>query len=134
VGMGCRPEYARSRLRRPKMIRLLLAPLPHQLWSPSPGEVLSRVNETLLARLPANMFVTCFYGVLDLRTGHLSYTNAGHDLPYLRHRGGNCEELRAREMPLGLMPGMLYEQKEIVLDASEATFFYSDGLVEAPRS
>jgi serine phosphatase RsbU (regulator of sigma subunit) len=131
VGMGCRPEYARSRLRRPKMIRLLLAPLPHQLWSPSPGEVLSRVNETLLARLPANMFVTCFYGVLDLRTGHLSYANAGHDLPYLRRRNGEAEELRARGMPLGLMPGMSYERKEIVLEPRDSALLYSDGLVEA---
>jgi serine phosphatase RsbU (regulator of sigma subunit) len=61
----------------------------------------------------------------------LSYANAGHDLPYLRRRGGDCEELRARGMPLGLMPGMSYEQKEIVLDAGDNALFYSDGLVEA---
>jgi serine phosphatase RsbU (regulator of sigma subunit) len=45
--------------------------------------------------------------------------------------GGDAEQLRARGMPLGLMPGMGYEQKEIVLDAGEAALFYSDGLVEA---
>jgi serine phosphatase RsbU (regulator of sigma subunit)/ketosteroid isomerase-like protein len=99
--------------------------------SSSPGEVLSRVNEALLARIPSNMFVTCFYGVLDPQSGHLSYANAGHDLPYLRRRSGDCEELRARGMPLGLMPRMGYEEKEIVLDAGEAALFYSDGLVEA---
>jgi serine phosphatase RsbU (regulator of sigma subunit) len=60
----------------------------------------------------------------------MSYANAGHDLPYL-HRGGDCEELRARGMPLGLMPGMSYEQKEIVLERGESALFYSDGLVEA---
>jgi serine phosphatase RsbU (regulator of sigma subunit) len=60
----------------------------------------------------------------------LHYANAGHDLPYL-HRDGDAEELRARGMPLGLMPGMSYEENEIVLKAGEATFFYSDGLVEA---
>jgi serine phosphatase RsbU (regulator of sigma subunit) len=60
----------------------------------------------------------------------LSYANAGHDLPYLWH-GGDCEELRARGMPLGLMPGMSYEENEMVLDAGEAALFYSDGLVEA---
>jgi serine phosphatase RsbU (regulator of sigma subunit) len=42
-----------------------------------------------------------------------------------------AEELRARGMPLGLMPGMSYEQKEIVLDAGDSALFYSDGLVEA---
>ena len=101
------------------------------LGSSSPGEVLERVNETLLARIPPNMFVTCFYAILDPKSGSLSYANAGHDLPYLRRRGGDAEELRARGMPLGLMPGMSYEEKEIVLEAGEAALFYSDGLVEA---
>ncbi len=77
------------------------------------------------------MFVTCFYAVLDPAGGHLSYANAGHDLPYLHRRGGECEELRARGMPLGLMPGMGYEEKEIVLEKGESVLFYSDGLVEA---
>lgn len=98
--------------------------------SSSPGEVLSRVNEALLARIPANMFVTCFYAILDPKSASLSYANAGHNLPYVR-RGGDSEELRARGMPLGLMPGMGYEEKEIVLDAGEGVLFYSDGLVEA---
>src|SRR5918997_5889038 len=96
----------------------------------SPGEVLARVNEAVLARIPPNMFVTCFYTILDPKSGLLSYANAGHDLPYL-HRNGDAEELRARGMPLGLMPGMSYEQRETILHTGEATFFYSDGLVEA---
>ena len=100
------------------------------LNSPSPGEVLEQVNETLLARIPQNMFVTCLYAILEPENGRLSYANAGHDLPYVR-RGDGCEELRARGMPLGLMPGMSYEENEIVLDAGEAALFYSDGLVEA---
>ena len=98
--------------------------------SPSPGEVLKRVNEALTVRIPPNMFVTCFYAILEPRSGHLSYANAGHDLPYVWHNG-ECEELRARGMPLGLMPSMSYEEKEIELDVGEGVFFYSDGLVEA---
>jgi serine phosphatase RsbU (regulator of sigma subunit) len=77
------------------------------------------------------MFVTCFYAVLDPGSGRLVYANAGHNLPYLRRRGGDCEELRATGMPLGLMPGMSYEENEIVLNSGEAALFYSDGLVEA---
>jgi serine phosphatase RsbU (regulator of sigma subunit)/predicted ester cyclase len=96
----------------------------------SPGEVLERVNETLLARIPLNMFVTCFYAVLEPKSASLSYANAGHDLPYL-WRGGDAEELRARGMPLGLMAGMSYEEKEIELDYGEGVLFYTDGLVEA---
>jgi serine phosphatase RsbU (regulator of sigma subunit) len=98
--------------------------------SESPGEVLLRVNEALSTRIPASMFVTCFYGVLDPKSGIFAYANAGHDVPYVR-RGGACEELRARGMPLGLMPGMSYEERDIVLDSGEAALFYSDGLVEA---
>jgi serine phosphatase RsbU (regulator of sigma subunit) len=101
------------------------------LDSPSPGEVLEQVNETLVARIPSNTFVTCFYAVLDPESGTLKYANAGHDLPYLRRVGGDAEELRARGMPLGLIPGMHYEQKEIMLEGGEAALFYSDGLVEA---
>jgi serine phosphatase RsbU (regulator of sigma subunit)/predicted ester cyclase len=101
------------------------------LDSSSPSGVLERVNEALTVRIPPNKFVTCFYAILDPKSGSLTYANAGHDLPYLRRRGGDCEELRARGMPLGLMPGMSYEEKEIVLDAGEAALFYSDGLVEA---
>jgi predicted ester cyclase len=97
----------------------------------TPGEILRGVNEALFPYIPPNMFVTCFYCILDPKRGSLSYANAGHDMPYLRRRGGNCEELRARGMPLGLMPGMDYEQKEIVLDGGEAALLYSDGLVEA---
>src|SRR5215216_1679319 len=101
------------------------------LDSPSPGEVLAQVNETLFARIPPNMFVTCFYAILDPSNGRFAYANAGHDLPYLRSQGGYCEELKARGMPLGLMPGMSYEEKENVLNVGEAALFYSDGLVEA---
>ena len=56
--------------------------------------------------------------------------NVGHDLPYVWH-GGDAEELRSRVMPLGLMLGISYKQKEMVLEADEIALFYSDGLVEA---
>ena len=105
--------------------------LAAQSPSSPPGEMLQRVNEALFANIPANMFVTCFYAILDPESATLSYANAGHDLPYLWHGGGDAEELRARGMPLGLMPGMEYEEKEIMVDAGESILFYSDGLVEA---
>jgi serine phosphatase RsbU (regulator of sigma subunit)/ketosteroid isomerase-like protein len=109
----------------------MLRAVAQALGSSSPGKVLAQVNETLVARIPPNMFVTCFYGVLDPKSGSFTYANAGHDLPHVRHGDGDAEELRARGMPLGLMPSMSYEEKEIVLRAGEAALFYSDGLVEA---
>jgi serine phosphatase RsbU (regulator of sigma subunit)/ketosteroid isomerase-like protein len=98
--------------------------------SSSPGQMLRGVNEVLFPNIPSNMFVTCFYAILDPKSGRLSYANAGHDLPYL-HRNGDTEELRARGMPLGLMPKMSYEEKETILHSGEAALLYSDGLVEA---
>jgi serine phosphatase RsbU (regulator of sigma subunit) len=99
--------------------------------SDSPGEVLRRTNDPLVVDIPPNMFVTCFYGILDPSSGRLLYANAGHDPPYLRRGGGDAEELRARGMPLGLMPGMSYEEKEILLEPGNSALLYSDGLVEA---
>jgi serine phosphatase RsbU (regulator of sigma subunit) len=96
----------------------------------SPGEVLARVNDLLAATIPAGVFVTCFYAMLDLGSGHLRYANAGHDLPYLRHKE-KVSELHATGMPLGLMPGMQYEEQEMTLADGDNLLFYSDGLVEA---
>jgi serine phosphatase RsbU (regulator of sigma subunit)/predicted ester cyclase len=95
-----------------------------------PGQTLMEANEVLCAYVPPNMFVTCFYGILDPESGRLVYANAGHNLPCRRHRG-QVDELRARGMPLGLMPGMSYEEKEVVLEAGDSALFYTDGLVEA---
>jgi serine phosphatase RsbU (regulator of sigma subunit) len=99
----------------------------------TPGEVLKRVNDVLVQEIPPNMFVTCLYAILDRESGRLVYANAGHDLPYRRRAGrkGGAEELRATGMPLGLLPGMGYEEKEILLQKGESVLFYSDGLVEA---
>ena len=98
----------------------------------SPGEVLRRVNEVIVQDIPPNMFITCLYAILDPQSGLLRYANAGHDLPYRRKASaGGAEELRATGMPLGLLPGMDYEEKEIVLARGDSVLFYSDGLVEA---
>ncbi len=96
----------------------------------SPGQVLERANELLCPDMPPNMFVTCLYAVLDPAGGRLSYANAGHHLPY-RWQDGVVAELRATGMPLGLMPEMRYEERDLILALGESVLFYSDGLVEA---
>lgn len=96
----------------------------------SPGSVLQRVNDLLCPDIPANMFVTCLYAILEPSTGRLIYANAGHDLPY-RRSGNGATELRATGMPLGLLSGMEYEEREITLEMGDSVVFYSDGLVEA---
>jgi serine phosphatase RsbU (regulator of sigma subunit)/anti-sigma regulatory factor (Ser/Thr protein kinase) len=96
----------------------------------SPSKVLARVNDLLLPSIPARMFVTCIYAVLDPITGSMRFANAGHNLPYLRTSHG-VEELRATGMPLGLMPGMTYDEQEATLLPGQSLLLYSDGLVEA---
>jgi anti-sigma regulatory factor (Ser/Thr protein kinase) len=93
--------------------------------------VLERVNELLVPDMPEKMFVTCFYAVLERQTGKLAFANAGHDVPYLGTPDGEVVELRARGMPLGLMPGMGYEENEITLGPGDTALLYSDGLAEA---
>jgi len=95
-----------------------------------PSAVLERVNEHLCPDMPAKMFVTCLYGVLDPLTGRFRFANAGHDLPYVKTAEGSVE-LRARGMPLGLMTGMVYEEKETVLERGDSLLLHSDGVVEA---
>lgn len=97
----------------------------------APGDVLARANDVLCPDIPPKMFVTCLYAVVDTPTGLVRYANAGHDAPYVRRSAGGVEELRARGMPLGLMPGMPYEEKEIALQPGDTLLLYSDGLVEA---
>src|SRR5215216_5415001 len=109
----------------------MLRAVAQALGSSSPSEILARVNETLLARIPPNMFATCFYAILEPKSGRLHYANAGHNLPCCRHGERQTDELVARGMPLGLMPGMDYEEKEAVLAPGDCALFYTDGLIEA---
>ncbi len=95
-----------------------------------PGQVLGHVNDMLCADIPAHMFVTCLALVLDPVSGEVEFANAGHDVPYVRTRGG-VQELRARGMPLGLMPGMDYEQRSFRFEPGDCALLHSDGLAEA---
>src|SRR6201996_1230450 len=96
----------------------------------SPGAVLGHVNDLLCVDIPAHMFVTCLALVLDPISGKAEFANAGHDVPYVRTADG-VAELRARGMPLGLMPGMTYEEKTFIFRPGDRALLHSDGLSEA---
>jgi serine phosphatase RsbU (regulator of sigma subunit)/anti-sigma regulatory factor (Ser/Thr protein kinase) len=98
--------------------------------SDSPGEILARANALLVPEMPARMFVTCLFAILEPATGRIVLANAGHNLPYVRTDDG-VVELRATGMPLGLMPGIRYEETEGVIAPGSNVLLYSDGLVEA---
>ena len=98
--------------------------------SNSPGEILSRANDLLCPEMPAKMFVTCLFAVLDPETGHIVIANAGHNLPFVR-TDGEISELRATGMPLGLLPGIVYDEAEGDIAPDSNVLLYSDGLIEA---
>ncbi len=95
-----------------------------------PGRVLARVNDLLFTDTPASMFVTCLAIVLNGSDGEVTFANAGHDVPYV-HSAGGVAELRAKGMPLGLMPGMTYEEKTFAFRPGDCALLHSDGLSEA---
>jgi serine phosphatase RsbU (regulator of sigma subunit) len=95
-----------------------------------PGQVLQLVNDQLETDVPDQMFITCLYAIIDLNNGRMRFANAGHNLPFRRSQAA-VDELKVRGMPLGLMPDMIYEEKEAVLEPGDTLMLISDGLVEA---
>jgi serine phosphatase RsbU (regulator of sigma subunit) len=101
----------------------------------SPAAVLAKVNDILAASVPPGLFVTIFYGIFDPATRTLRFSSAGHPHPY---RGSasrdGIDELESYGLPLGLVPGSLYEDRTAVLEPGDFVLVYTDGLVEALNS
>ena len=97
-----------------------------------PGECLTRVNALLERENEAAMFVTVFYGVIDLETLTLSYANAGHNPPFVLQADGAVVPIEPLgDLVLGVMPGMEYSTASTQLSPEDALFLYTDGLTEA---
>ncbi|HXC51264.1 MAG TPA: GAF domain-containing SpoIIE family protein phosphatase [Candidatus Limnocylindrales bacterium] len=98
----------------------------------APRECLERVNELLYFENRLEMFVSVFYGVLDVRTGDVEYSNGGHNPPLVLRRGGTIESLAGTGgTVLGILPGLRYRSGSARLADGETMFLYSDGITEA---
>jgi sigma-B regulation protein RsbU (phosphoserine phosphatase) len=98
------------------------------------GDMAARMvaaNKLLATENAACMFVTTFHAVLNLKTGILSYCNAGHNPPYVLRAEGGSETLKATGIPFGVMEDMPYRIDEVTLNPGDALFVYSDGISEA---
>jgi sigma-B regulation protein RsbU (phosphoserine phosphatase) len=96
-----------------------------------PSRIVVAMNEAICEGNDNHMFVTMFVGVLDLHTGHLRYSNAGHDAPYRM----NGEKLACdSNLPVGVMPDWKYSEQEATLATDETVFLYTDGLTEAENA
>jgi sigma-B regulation protein RsbU (phosphoserine phosphatase) len=99
----------------------------------TPAEVLAHAN-TLIARdTPPEIFITVFYGVLDVETGELTYCNAGHVPPLLVRTDHTHEELTETGMVLGLWEETPFENAHTVIHPGEVLLCYTDGVTEAKR-
>ncbi len=97
-----------------------------------PGGVLKAVNNLLVSETPNGMFVTAIFAILDLKTGKLTYANAGHNLPIIyRSCTQSIEELAKGEMALGVVENIEYSNLVVNLEKEDTILFYTDGLSEA---
>jgi sigma-B regulation protein RsbU (phosphoserine phosphatase) len=98
----------------------------------SPAEILTYVNDDLCAHNKADMFVTVWLGILELSTGRLVSTNAGHEYPAIYKKNKGFKELRSKHsFVVGGMEGIKYKDEEMVLKKGDKIFLYTDGVPEA---
>ena len=97
-----------------------------------PAEILVKTNSILCEGNDAEMFVTVWLGIADLRTGLVKCANAGHEYPAVRRAGGGYELLKDRHgLALAAMDGMKYREYELQLNPGDRLFVYTDGVPEA---
>jgi sigma-B regulation protein RsbU (phosphoserine phosphatase) len=102
--------------------------------SPSPGQVLERLNRLLHRTMEGEQFVTLFYGLLDVEKGELTYANAGHELPLMLRRGSGDPELLETTGPLlGLDSASSYHEVRTRIGEGDTLVLYTDGFTEARR-
>ncbi len=103
----------------------------HMMYGLDPKTVFTTVNKMLCESNEANMFVTAWMGVLNTETGILTYVNAGHNPPLIKHNG-QFEFLKSRPgLVLAGMDGIRYKQTELQLAPGDRVFLYTDGATEA---
>lgn len=96
------------------------------------NEVFNNVNEQLCENNEAEMFVTAWFGILNLETGVLRYANAGHNPPLIKRNNGSYEYLKGKaNFVLAGMEGIKYREQELCLEPGDEIYLYTDGVTEA---
>jgi len=98
----------------------------------STASILTHANDELSVDNPNSMFVTVFAGILNIRSGELLYTNAGHNPPYIKRKDGTLQRLDQRHGPaIAAMEGMVYKEERDTLEPGDLLLLYTDGVTEA---
>ncbi len=100
-----------------------------------PKIIVESMNSAISETNEANMFVTLFVGVLDLRTGDMQFCNAGHNPPCIITKDGNVSFMEIHpNLPVGLFEKFQYDTQSIHLESGTTLFLYTDGLTEAENN
>ena len=98
----------------------------------TPDEVLYKANNVLCEGNDAEMFVTAWIGIIDLKTGIMKCANAGHEYPVIKRAGGEYELFKDKHsLPLAAMPDARAKEYELQLNPGDKIFVYTDGIPEA---
>jgi len=96
------------------------------------NKCMETVNDILCGESVESMFVTVFYGIYDLRTGQIDFTNAGHNPPFIQHADGTVEMLQSQcNLVLGAVEGLSFQNESMQLNPGDAIVLYTDGVTEA---
>lgn len=97
-----------------------------------PAEILEKANNTLCEGNDAEMFITAWIGIIDLKTGLMQCANAGHEYPTIKRVNGDFELIKDKHtLPLAAMPGIRAKEYEIQLEPGDRLYVYTDGVPEA---
>ena len=101
----------------------------------NPADILNKTNQAICSQNPEEMFITVWFGILDINTGKLTAANAGHEYPVIRKPDGQFEVLKDKHgFVIGGMPYSKYHEYEIQLEPGSKLFVYTDGLPEATNA
>ncbi len=101
----------------------------------SPAEVFRSVNEQICKSNREEMFVTIWFGILDIATGAVTASNAGHEYPVIIHGGGEIELVRDKhDFVIGGLADVKYREYGLKLLSGDRLFLYTDGIPEATNS
>ena len=98
----------------------------------SPAEIMKRTNKMICANNKEEMFVTIWFGILDVSSGRMKAVNSGHEYPAFRKKDGKFELMkRKHNIATGIMEGVSYSEYEIQMNPGDKIFLYTDGVPEA---
>jgi len=98
----------------------------------TPAQILTDTNDSICSNNREDMFVTVWLGILEISTGKLTASNAGHDFPAIKSPEGLFEYRKdPHGFVIGGMEGMVYTEYEIMLEPGSKLFLYTDGVTEA---